>query len=168
VIPEFVSRLRKSVGPDELLWLAGVNAVVCDAVGRVLLQQNSDNHRWSILSGILHPGEEPATGVCREIFEETGVVASADRLVGVTVSPIRRHANGDVAQYLELTFRCTALAGEARVADDESDAVGWYALDALPPMEAQTLMKIELALSARTDAWFATSDWSPSPDAAGL
>ena len=58
MIPEYVARLRQAVGSEELLWLPGVNAVVVDHAGRVLLQQHSDNHEWSILSGILdrYPG----------------------------------------------------------------------------------------------------------------
>src|SRR4051812_501839 len=114
--PEFVRRLRAQVGGDELLWLPGVNAVVVDEYGQVLLHRRSDNGRWSLLSGILDPGEEPADGVVREVWEETGVVVEVERLSGVTVSPPRTHPNGDRVQYLELTFRCRLVSGHAHVA----------------------------------------------------
>lgn len=161
MIPEYVARLRRSIGHDELLWLAGVNAVVFDGEGQVLLQQNSVDHRWSILSGILHPGESPSTGACREIWEETSVLVTVDRLVGITVSPIRRYANGDRAQYLEVTFRCTAIDGVARVNDDESDAVSWFAIDALPRLDERTHQKIALAMKDDPVAWFEQSSWLP-------
>ncbi|MEV6927320.1 NUDIX domain-containing protein [Dactylosporangium sp. NPDC051485] len=161
MIPEFVARLRQSIGPDELLWLPGVNAVVFDDAGRVLLQQKSADREWSILSGILDPGENPADGLCREIWEETGVVATVDRLVSITVSPVRAHRNGDRAQYLELTFRCTAVDGVARVNDDESDAVAWFAVDDLPTMESLAHKKIALAAGNDPVPWFEPSAWMP-------
>jgi hypothetical protein len=42
-----------------------------------------------------------------------------------------RHVNGDVATYLDLTFACTWLSGEAHVADDESREVAWVHRDDL-------------------------------------
>ena len=36
------------------------------------------------------------------------------------------HANGDRASYLDLTFACTYVSGEAHVADDESSDVRWF------------------------------------------
>lgn len=162
MIPDFVARLRRTIGPEELLWLAGVNAVVLDGAGRLLLQQNSVYHQWSILSGILNPGENPADGMRREIWEETSIIATVDRLVSVTVSPTHTYANGDRAQYLELTFRCTAVDGEARVNDSESDAVGWFAIDELPPMGALTHKKIALALASESTSWFEPSAWMPN------
>jgi 8-oxo-dGTP pyrophosphatase MutT (NUDIX family) len=74
--PGFVSALRAAVGPDVLLWLPGVNAIVRDEAGRVLLHRRSDTGEWSLLSGILEPGEDPAAGVVREVEEETGVRAA--------------------------------------------------------------------------------------------
>lgn len=162
MIPDFVARLRRTIGPDELLWLAGVNAVVLDDAGRVLLQQNSAYHQWSILSGILNPGENPADGMRREIWEETSIIATVDRLVSVTVSPMRVYANGDRAQYLELTFRCTAVEGVARVNDNESDAVAWFAIDELPTMERLTYKKIALAVANESTPWFEPSTWMPT------
>jgi 8-oxo-dGTP pyrophosphatase MutT (NUDIX family) len=162
VRPDYVSRLRRSIGPHELLWLPGVNAVVFDDSGRVLLQRHSDNHRWSILSGILHPGESPSEGVCREIWEETSLVVTVDRLISVTVSPVLTHRNGDRAQYLELTFRCTAVEGVARVNDDESDAVAWFPLDALPRLDTATREKVARAAGDATDAWFEQPTRRPS------
>ncbi|MEJ8654719.1 NUDIX domain-containing protein [Streptomyces sp. MS1.AVA.3] len=154
--PSFVSALRAAVGSDHLLWLPGVNAVVRDEAGRVLLHRRSDTGQWSVLSGILEPGEDPAAGVVREVQEETGIRVAVERLAAVTVSPPVRHPNGDLAQYLELVFACR-LAGPgqvARVADDESLEVGWFALNALPPVRESVLERIALASSGRPQAWF--------------
>jgi 8-oxo-dGTP pyrophosphatase MutT (NUDIX family) len=123
--PDFILRLREKIG-HEPLWLPGVRGVVFDDAGRVLLGQRADNGQWGLITGILEPGEEPAPGLLREIFEETGVVADAQRLVSVDAVGPTRYPNGDVCHFLTLVFRCRYVSGEARVNDDESLAVGWF------------------------------------------
>lgn len=145
-IPEFVSRLRASVGHD-LLWLPAVSAVVLDDDGRVLLGQRSDNGRWAVVSGILEPGEEPAHAAVREVEEETGVTAEVVALTAVTPSEVVTYGNGDRAQYLDVCFWCRATGGTARVGDDESTDVGWFSPDALPqPMNPSSLDRIRHTL----------------------
>ncbi|WP_043224673.1 NUDIX domain-containing protein [Streptomyces sp. NRRL F-5193] len=136
MIPDFVSDLRRAVGPDCLLWLPGVVAVVRDEHRQVLLQRRSATGLWTPLSGIVEPGEAPAAAVAREVAEETGVRVVVERLAAVTHSPPVQHANGDRAQYLEIVFACRPAApgSSPRVCDDESVEVGWHSLDALPPM----------------------------------
>lgn len=130
-IPPFVAALREKVGTD-LLWLTGVTAVVLDDEERVLLTQRSDSGRWALVSGILEPGEEPAHAMVREIKEETGVDAVVDGLAAVMVLEPMQYPNGDQSQYLDLIFVCRATGGEAHPGDDESIAVGWFAVDDLP------------------------------------
>ncbi|MFD8980496.1 NUDIX domain-containing protein [Streptomyces sp. NPDC059564] len=157
MIPDFVSDLRKVVGPDWPLWLPGVVGVVVDEEQRVLLQRRSAAGLWTPLSGILEPGEAPAAAVVREVAEETGVRVVVDRLVAVTSSPQVRHSNGHVAQYFEVVFACCpAEAGQSpRVCDDESYAVGWFPLDGLPPMTDRMRELIELVGKNEPQAWFA-------------
>jgi ADP-ribose pyrophosphatase YjhB (NUDIX family)/ribosomal protein S18 acetylase RimI-like enzyme len=129
--PDFVLALRERLGQD-LLWMPGVTAVVRDDRGHVLLGRRADNGHWGLVSGILEPGEQPATGLLREIEEETGVVARIEALVGVWTQPEVTYPNGDRAQYLDLCFLARPVSGEARVNDDESTEVGWFAVDDLP------------------------------------
>lgn len=129
--PEFILRLRTKIGHD-LLWLPSVTAVVLDEAGRVLLVRRADNHNWTLVTGCLEPGEQPADGAVREVFEETGVTAVAERVLGVESTPPGECANGDKVQWLDVGFACRAVGGTARVNDDESVDVGWFAPDALP------------------------------------
>ncbi|OMH31414.1 NUDIX domain-containing protein [Tersicoccus sp. Bi-70] len=130
-VPDFILTMREKLGTD-LIWMPGVSAVVLDDDGRVLLGQRADNGQWGLITGILDPGEEPAVGAVREVAEETGVVARVEHLASISAGRPVTFPNGDRAQFLDLTFRCRYVAGEARVADDESLAVGWYAVDDLP------------------------------------
>ncbi|MFE3071614.1 NUDIX domain-containing protein [Streptomyces sp. NPDC059247] len=157
MIPDFVSDLRKTVGSDCLLWLPGVVAVVRDEHRRVLLQRRSADGPWTPLSGIVEPGEHPAVAVAREAEEETGVRVVVERVAAVTHSPPVRHGNGDRAQYFEVVFACRPAdpGQEPRVRDDESAEVGWFPLDALPPMSERMREIIAIVEKDEPSAWFA-------------
>lgn len=153
-IPEFLRALRAVVG-HQLLLMPGIVAVVFDDAGRVLLGRRSDNGAWALISGIPDPGEQPAQTAVREVYEETAVHVVVERVVSVHGNEPVRYPNGDRAQYMDIVFRCRAVSGEARVNDDESLEVGWFALDALPDVGDSVRVKIKHAL-ADGPAWFAT------------
>ncbi|WP_395656259.1 NUDIX hydrolase [Nocardioides sp.] len=151
-IPPFVAELRALVGTLEL-WLPAVTAVVLRG-DDVLLTRRADNGEWAPITGILDPGEEPAVGAAREALEETGVVVSVDRLASVGSSPQVVHGNGDLGVYLDLTFACTWVSGEACVNDDENVEVRWWPADALPPMSDWLRERIDDVLAGETAARF--------------
>ncbi len=155
--PPFVLDLRRTIGTD-LLWLTGVSAVVLreDPPGHVLLTLRPSGD-WTVVSGILEPGEQPGQAVLRELLEETRVVAEVESLVDVVSQEPFRYDNGDRVQFLDLTFRCRYLAGEAGVGDDENLEVRWFALDALPDLTARNRERIERALHPDPSGqpWFA-------------
>jgi 8-oxo-dGTP pyrophosphatase MutT (NUDIX family)/GNAT superfamily N-acetyltransferase len=151
--PDFVLALRAAVGND-LLWMPGVSAVVLNDRGEVLLGLRADNGMWSLISGILEPGEQPAEGLVREVEEETGVVVHVEALTGAWTMPELAYPNGDRAQYLDLCFLCRYVSGEARVNDDESLEVRWFPPDALPPMPERSRVRLERALAHEGATWF--------------
>jgi ADP-ribose pyrophosphatase YjhB (NUDIX family) len=151
-IPEFVLEIRQMIGHHPM-WLPGVTAVVVRE-DEILLVKRADNGAWTPVTGIPEPGEEPAVSAARETLEETGVVVRVDRLASTSVLPDVVHANGDRASYLDLTFACTYVSGEAHVADDESSDVRWYPLDAMPEMDAVMVRRIGDALSEEQAARF--------------
>ena len=152
-IPEFVVEIRKMIGHHEM-WLPGVTAVVTRG-DEILLVRRADNGEWTPITGIPEPGEEPARAAAREALEETGVEVSVDRLASTSAHPGIVHVNGDRASYLDLTFACTYVSGEAHVADDESSDVRWFPQDAMPEMAASMAQRIADALSGEQAARFA-------------
>ena len=132
--PDYVLDLRRTFGQG-LLLLPGVSAVVLrggPVHERVLLVRRSDNGRWSLPAGILEPGEQPADAIAREVLEETCVRVRPERLALLSTDPPLSYPNGDRCQFVSMTFRCAYLGGEARVGDDESTEVAWFALADLP------------------------------------
>jgi ADP-ribose pyrophosphatase YjhB (NUDIX family) len=155
-IPEHVQALREKVGTMPL-WLPGVTAVVRreGASGAELLMvRRADNGRWTPVTGISDPGEEPAETARRETLEETGVVVEVERVASVSATGEVVYPNGDRAAYLDVTLACRYVGGEAHVADDESSDVRWWPVDALPEMEPTMAARVADGLADKVAARF--------------
>jgi len=153
-VPEFVLRLREKIG-HELLMLPGVCGLVFNEAGEVLLERRSDTGKWAVIGGMLEPGEAPADGVVREVFEETGVQVEPQRITGVYNTPVITYPNGDRAQYVITTFYCTPLSGTPHVHDEESLEVRYFAIDALPEgLSEQHRLRIQHAREPGHGAMF--------------
>lgn len=141
--PDFVLELRRMVGHAPL-WLTGVTAVVLRG-DDVLLVRRADTAEWTPVTGIIDPGEQPADSAAREVLEEADIVADVERLVWVhTLAPMT-YANGDQAQYMDLTFRCRWVSGTPHPADGENTDAAWFPLADLPPMPDDFAERIQLA-----------------------
>ncbi|GIE76474.1 NUDIX hydrolase [Actinoplanes philippinensis] len=152
-IPEFVVALRAKIGHAPLP-LNGVVAVVLDDRNRVLLGRRSDTSDWALITGCLEPGEQPAEGARREVLEETGVTVQVERLLSIEALDLSVAPNGDQVHWLAIGFRCRAVAGDARVNDDESIEVAWFDPDAMPPLPPHQERCLSLALAGDADPWF--------------
>jgi 8-oxo-dGTP pyrophosphatase MutT (NUDIX family) len=142
---DFVLALREKIGHDPL-FLAGVTAVVFRDE-KVLLGRRSDNGALAPVTGIVDPGEEPADAAAREALEEAGVAIRVERLAWVHQIPRVTYDNGDQSDYLDLTFRCAWVSGDPFPVDGEMTEVGWYDLDALPPMDDDMRRRIAAAIA---------------------
>lgn len=154
--PDFILALREQIGTHPL-WLSGVTAVVLRGEGdarEVVCVRRVDNGEWTPVTGIIDPGEQPAVAAEREVLEEASVVAIAERLASVGVGEKVEYANGDRAQYLDLTFRCRWVSGEPAVGDDENTDAAWFPLSALPPMRESHEANIRAAAAEDPRAQF--------------
>ncbi|WP_369255784.1 NUDIX domain-containing protein [Streptomyces sp. R35] len=150
--PDFIRTIRATAG-QQLLWLPGVTALVFDDEGRVLLGRRADTGMWAVIAGMPDPGEQPAACAVREVYEETAVRCVPERVVLVQALKQITYENGDICQFMDITIRCRAVGGEARVNDDESLEVGWFDVDALPELNDHALFRIKQAL-ADAPTWF--------------
>jgi len=150
---EYVTGLRAKVGSG-LIMFPSVTAVIFNDRGEVLLHQRSDTGRWTLIAGMMDPGEQPADALIREVEEETSIKVEIERLAGVALHDVT-YPNGDQCQMLNTWFRCRAVSGEARVNDSESLAVTWFALDELPELTPYARHRIRTSLAEDGPSWFA-------------
>lgn len=150
--PDFVLDLRRHIGTRPLP-LVGVTAVIFRDE-KVLLGRRSDNGALTPITGIVDPGEEPADAAAREAREEAGVVIHVDRLAWVHQIPRITYGNGDQADYLDLTFRCTWVSGAPEPVDGEMTDVGWFDLHDLDAVSAEMRRRIAHAMAEDDPARF--------------
>ncbi|GAA2686517.1 MULTISPECIES: NUDIX domain-containing protein [Actinosynnema] len=144
--PDFILALREKIGTAPL-WLTGVTAVVLRGDDEVLMVQRADSGQWTPVTGIIDPGEEPADAAVREVLEESGIVAVAERLVKAHVLPPQQYDNGDQVQYLDLVFRLRWVSGDPHPADGENTQARWFRLDELPELRPTMIDRIAAARS---------------------
>lgn len=142
--PEYILTLREKIGHDPL-FLPAVTAVVIrdiapDAqfweVPDVLLVKRADNGRWTPVSGICEPGEDPHATAVREVKEETDIDARAEALLGVGSFDRVTYPNDDVVDFIDIAIRMSLVGDDTpRVADEESVDVGWFSISQLPKMD---------------------------------
>ena len=107
----------------------GAACAIFDAEGRVLLVHHTyGRFNWELPGGASEAGEAPEETATRELFEETGLRATAERLTGVYYEP-----DHDFGPMLHFVFRCAWLKGEQPVASSpEISELGYWLLDGLP------------------------------------
>ncbi|GAB2747485.1 NUDIX domain-containing protein [Kitasatospora kifunensis] len=102
--------------PSTPLHSVSVAGAVIREDGRVLAIRRADNGTWEPPGGVLELTESVEDGVRREVYEETGIKVSVERLTGV----YKNVSRGVVA----LVFRCQPEGGHEQLSD-ESTAVAW-------------------------------------------
>ena len=90
----------------------------------VLLAVRSDLRGWELSGGQVEPGETPEAAVCREVWEETGLVVDVDNHVG---DYVRRGFRPHTAK----VYLCHPVGGKLETNWETLD-LRWFPLDALP------------------------------------
>jgi 8-oxo-dGTP pyrophosphatase MutT (NUDIX family) len=130
-VPDYILRMREHVG-HELLWLPSVSAVIRNDAGELLLGRRSDDGRWSVVSGFVEPGEQPATAVVREVEEETGLRVRLHQRLATT-----HYAVSGTPKSVRW-WRMSLVDDNGHEPDHEVDQVRW-----VTPEEAMRLLNYE-------------------------
>jgi 8-oxo-dGTP pyrophosphatase MutT (NUDIX family) len=147
-ISHYLANLRSRVGHD-LILMPGVNAIVFNDAGEVLLQHAHDG-KWYTPGGAMDPHEQPANACAREVLEESGLIVEPQRLVGIFTEAPVTYPNGDVVQYVAIAFACRVIGGTLKVADEESLDMRFFALDRLPPLRDDQRQRLAQALAGQS------------------
>jgi ADP-ribose pyrophosphatase YjhB (NUDIX family) len=111
-----------------------VRGAIFDDHERVLLMQEKSDGRWSLPGGWADPGEAPSVAVTREILEETGYRSAAVKLIACWDREVQGNPPPLPVHVYKLFFLCRRDGAVQPPAALETLDVGWFGLDALPPL----------------------------------
>ncbi|WP_319458762.1 NUDIX hydrolase [Micromonospora sp. RTP1Z1] len=120
-------------------YIVGAVTLVRDAdatgSGRLLLLRQPPGHSWTLPAGLLQRGEAPVVGAARELFEESGIRLSPDRLRPAVPNAVV-HAKG----WVDVVFEVEVPASTTELVVDGAEVfeAAWHPLDDLPRLSRAT------------------------------
>ena len=134
-ISQYLKNLREKIG-NEILQVPSVAAVIRDESGNILLVKAVNSAFWGLPAGAIDLGETPAEAVTREVFEETGLNISPQKIIGVFGGEKFRHTypNGDRVEYLTVVFECKITGGNLENKDGEIFELEFFAVEEMPEL----------------------------------
>lgn len=164
-IPRFLASLRQKIG-NELVLVPTIVVIARDSSGRILLVHDRDSEQWTLPGGIIEPGELPADAAVREVWEETGVLATLTRLIGVVGGPSceTTYQNGDRIAWVATVFGARVDHGTPVPDGAETMAARFLAPDVLVgwPLRADTKKFLEVEQDGASGAYFEPPRWRPA------
>lgn len=131
----FIMRIFQDV------FLIGVTGIIFNDKNEVLVFKHVyRTHSWSLPGGYIKSGEHPQEGIEREIFEESGLVVSADEL-------LKTRTDRSSAR-LDLCFVGKFIGGDFKPTHEVTE-YGFYSLENLPLLRNNQLFLIVQALKQR-------------------
>ncbi|GHJ52459.1 MULTISPECIES: NUDIX hydrolase [Micromonospora] len=120
-------------------YIVGAVTLVRDAeaegAGRILLLRQPPGHSWTLPAGLLQRGEAPVVGAARELYEESGIRLSPERLRPAVPNAVV-HAKG----WVDVVFEAEVPASRTELAVDGAEVfeAAWHPLDDLPRLSRAT------------------------------
>ena len=122
--------------------------VACDGVifdstkTKMLLTQRADNGQWCLPGGRMESGESASECCVREVLEETGLVVTVERLLGVYSTPnhITEYIDGNRKQGVDIIFETQIINGDVQISEETTD-VGYFSKEEMKLIDIVELMK---------------------------
>lgn len=129
VVQEWLDSIGEGV-PGYVTPKVAVGAIVGNDAGEVLLVKRPDSGIWLYPTGWADVGYSPAEVAVKEVQEETGIVCQPVQLISIIDG--QRMGFTRFGMYMVL-FHCRATGGSLQGHPLETDGVGWFRRDDLPP-----------------------------------
>ncbi|MEJ1960906.1 MAG: NUDIX hydrolase N-terminal domain-containing protein [Gammaproteobacteria bacterium] len=115
--------------------------------GRVLMVRERSDGLWTLPGGWADVNQSPSEAIVKEIREESGFEAQVVKVAAFLDK--RKHPHPPVFHHAYKVFFLCELTGGAAGTSIETDAVDFFAEDALPPLSVQRVTAGQLALMFR-------------------
>jgi len=119
-----------------------VRGVIIQGEQMLLVRERSDG-LWTLPGGWADVGDAPSHAVEREIWEESGYEAKAIKLLALYDRNLHEHP--PMAFHVYKTFFRCEIVGGAPAVSDETDGVGFFSLNALPPLSVERVTAGQIA-----------------------
>ena len=114
---------------------------------RILLVQEIGDGLWTLPGGWVDVGESPSEAVAKEVREEAGYEVRPTKLIAV--HDRRLHNHPPFAWHLYKLFFLCEIIGEATKNELETDEVGFFAEEDLPPLSTGRTSPEQIAMCFR-------------------
>jgi ADP-ribose pyrophosphatase YjhB (NUDIX family) len=111
---------------------------------RILLVKEIADGLWSLPGGWADIGDVPSLAAVREVREESGYTVVARKLAALLDRNLHGHPFFPYHAY-KLYFLCDLVGGQA-TPSYETDGVGFFSEDSLPPLSLTRVMPAQIAL----------------------
>jgi ADP-ribose pyrophosphatase YjhB (NUDIX family) len=122
--------------------------------GRLLLVREREDGCWTLPGGWADIGDSPSLAVVREVKEESGYDVKVRKLLALLDRNLHGHPPIPYHAY-KLFFLCDLIGGNPR-AEQETDAVDFFASDQIPPL---SLTRVTPAQITRLFEHFSHPEW---------
>ena len=134
----YISELRRHIGHQPIISI-GATVIVTNDKNEILLNLRRDTGTWGVIGGGMELGESMEQTAARELWEEAGLKAERFELLDVLSGEelYFRYPNGDETYTVIVLYKALGISGKLQINDDESRALGFFALDDLPELESR-------------------------------
>jgi ADP-ribose pyrophosphatase YjhB (NUDIX family) len=112
--------------------------------GALLLVRERSDGAWTVPGGWVDVGESPSEAVEKEVREESGYIVRASKLLAVLDRDRHGHPPSGHHVY-KLFLRCEMLGGDAAASGIETDGVGFFARQHIPPLSLTRVTRGQIA-----------------------
>lgn len=110
----------------------------------ILLVREIEDGGWTLPGGWADVGDSPSEAVLREIWEESGFEARVLKLAAVLDR--NRHPHPAHPQHIYKLFFLCEITGGSATQSNETDGVGFFKEDELPPLSLGRTLPEQIAL----------------------
>lgn len=131
---DYIKDIRSKVGNMPIILNAVAGAIV-DADHKILLQERTDTHNWSLPGGYMEYGETFLETLNREMKEDSGLTVEVVDMVGTFEQGFTTYPNGDQAQVISRLYVVEPAGGSLLTEEtNETLSLKYFSFSKLPPL----------------------------------